>query len=302
MTAGRASAVVVRWRGGREVNRCLESLLTHGGRELARIVLVDSGSGDGGAERLKAAFPSIEVLKLEENRSFAWAARCGVQRCDGPLLLLLNPDTSVEPGAVDELVTALDHRESAAGAVPHLVNHDGSSQRRWQLRRLPGFHRLALGLTGPPQFPGRLPEHPQPVEQPAASAWLVRRSVWDRLHGLDPLFAPAWWEDVDFCARLAAEITGGGLSVAEGFVTVPSARVVHDGGASLASLSDAGFLTAYHRNLLRFAQRHHRGSFAMIRTGLVVSLAARALARPARRTAYLETIRALRRDQATATR
>ncbi len=302
MTPARVTAVVVRWRGGREVDRCLESLLAHGGSELARIVLVDSGSGDGGAERIQAAFPRVEVLGLAENRSFAVAAARGAERCDGPLLLLLNPDARVEPGALDELVRLLDRRDSAAGAVPLLVNTDGSPQHRWQLRHLPSVYRLAVGLAGPPQFPGHPPDGPLPVAQPAASAWLVRHSVWQSLHGLDPVFAPAWWEDVDFCARLAVALGSGDLEVSEGFVAVPAARVVHDGGSSLSNLGDAGFLTAYHRNLLRFAQRHHPGSLTTIRTGLLLSLAARALARPTRRAAYLETIRALRRDQAAATR
>jgi len=117
--------------------------------------------------------------------------------------------------------------------------------------------------------------------------------VWDALQGLDPLFAPAWWEDVDFCARLESAISDGRLEVGEGFVTVPSARVAHDGGSSLASLGDVEFLKAYHRNLLRYAGRHHHGNLATIGVGLRLSLAARALARPSRRDAYLETIRGL---------
>jgi len=294
MTTGRVTAVVVRWRGGREVDRCLDSLLAHGGPELARVVLVDSGSGDGGAERLRAAFPRVEILPLPENRSFAWAASRGADRCDGPFLLLLNPDARVEPRALDELVSMLEHRESAAGVVPLLVNADGSSQHCWQLRRLPSVNRLALGLAGPPQFGSNPPDDPRLVAQPAASAWLIRKFAWDSLHGLDPLFAPAWWEDVDFCARLAAAVETGDVQLTEGFSVVPSARVVHEGGSSLGSLSDIGFLTAYHVNLLRYSERHHPNSVGLIRTGLVLSLGARALARPARRSAYIETVRVVR--------
>jgi GT2 family glycosyltransferase len=295
VSAGRVGAVVVRWRGGCEVDRCLEALLAHGGPELGQIVLVDSGSGDGGAERLRLAFPEVEVVALEHNRSFAWAAGQGAERCDAPLLLLLNPDARVEPRAVATLVEALDRRATAAGAVPALVNDDGSPQHRWQLRRLPGPGRLALGLAGPAQYPGSLPDQPGPVQQPAASAWLLRRRVWDALGGLDPAFAPAWWEDVDFCARLRNALVERSLEVTEGFGTVPSATVVHAGGSSLERLQDADFLTMYHRNLLRYAGRHHRRELAMITSGLRLSLAARALVRPSRRSAYLETMRAVPR-------
>jgi GT2 family glycosyltransferase len=293
VTSARVDAVVVRWRGGREVDHCLESLLGHGGAVLGHIVLVDSGSGDAGADRLRTEFPEVDVVALQRNRSFAWAAARGAERCDGPLLLLLNPDTRVEPGALSCLVEALEERDSAAGAAPALVNPDGSSQHRWQLRRLPGPRRLALGLPGAAQFPKAAPDRPRSVEQPAASAWLIRRRVWDALGGLDPLFAPAWWEDVDFCARLESALAERALMVTEGFITVPAATVVHSGGSSLDRLEDVEFLAVYFRNLIRYAARHHRRSLAMITSGLRLSLAARALARTSRRSAYLETMRAV---------
>jgi len=281
------AAVVVRWRGGEEVARCLTSLADHGGPRLDDVVLVDSGSGDGGGEALAARFPAVRLLALAENRGFAAAASAGVAAGRSERVLLLNPDTELTSGALDALADLLDTRPDAAGSVPLLEGLDGTSQHRWQLRRLPGPLRLALGLPGAPAF-SRPPEVPTPVEQPAAAAWLVRRRTWDRLGGLDPAFAPAWWEDVDFCARLAAR--GG-----EGFWVVPAARVRHAGGSSVAGLGDADFLAAYHRNLLRYALRHHPVASGAIRRGVDASLLARAVLRPARRAAYLEVRRRITR-------
>ncbi|PWB68977.1 MAG: hypothetical protein C3F15_15740 [Holophagae bacterium] len=286
MSPRRASAVVVRWRGGEEIDRCLQSLLRHRGRDLERVVLVDSGSADGGAERLAAAFPDVVVVALDSNRSFAFAANQGVARTDSPCLLLLNPDAEVTDGAVDALTGALAKRPDAAGVVPLLVGVDGAPQHRWQLRRLPGPLRLATGRGGASQFHGRPPTEPALVEQPAAAAWLVRRAVWDALGGFDESFAPAWWEDVDFCARLRRHRQDTGAP-ATGFWVVPGARVAHGGGSSLSHLADAEFLAAFYRNLLRYAERHHPGSCTAIRAILLLSLRSRALLRPSRRAAYL---------------
>ncbi len=286
MTVG---AVVVRWRGGDEVRRCLRSLVEHGGASLARVVLVDSGSGDDGAARLGREFPSIEVVALAENRSFAWAADCGAERCTEPYLLLLNPDCDVPAGSVATMAEFMENRPEVAGAVPLLTSEDGRPQHIWQLRRLPGAVRLAAGRSGAPMFPYRPPAEPAPVEQPAAAAWLVRRSVWDALDGLDRDFAPAWWEDVDYCARLNRYLARS-EGVREGFWVVPDARIIHVGGSSVAHLSDAAFLSAFYGNLLRYAQRHHTGAVAFVRNGLLLSLLARALLNPSRRLAYLETI------------
>jgi hypothetical protein len=292
VSSRRTTAVVVRWRGGGEVDRCLRALLEHGGRSLDRVVLVDSGSGDGGAERLAATFPAVDVVALATNRSFAFAANQGAARADSSFLLLLNPDTEVTAGALDALGEDLAGRPDAAGTVPLLIGRDGAPQHRWQLRRLPGLGRLAAGRGGAPMFPFREPAVPAPVEQPAAAAWLVRREVWDALGGLDESFAPAWWEDVDFCARLRRLVRDTG-SPATGFWVVPQARVVHGGGSSLSSLTDSEFLLAFYRNLLRYAARHHPDHLASIRVGVTLSLQARAVLRPARRAAYLVAARSL---------
>jgi GT2 family glycosyltransferase len=287
------TAVVVRWRGGDEVDRCLESLIQHGAGDLTRIVLVDSGSGDGGAERIAQDYRQVEVVALPENRSFAWAVSQGIKACDEALLLILNPDATLTEGSLGTLCEALAGRPESAGVVPLLVDPDGRSQHRWQLRRLPGALRLACGLPGPPQFSGEPPQDIGPVEQPAAAAWLVRRELWLALDGFDPGYVPAWWEDVDFCARLMRRLGEPGFPVRAGFSVVPKARVLHSGGSSVAELSRFEFLKAFYENLLRYAERHHRRSLRLIRIGLRLSLIARAVARPRQSRVYLQTVRTI---------
>jgi GT2 family glycosyltransferase len=289
------AAIVVRWRGGDEVDRCLRSLVDHGGSSLRSIVLVDSGSGDGGAEALASKYPQVDVLALDENRSFAWAADRGAERCHEPMLLFLNPDAELTSGSLDALVESTRNHPDAAGAAPLLSGDDGRSQCNWQLRLLPGWVRLAVGLGGARAFPAGEPSDPAPVAQPAAAAWLVRRSVWDALDGLDPRYAPAWWEDVDFCARLAARLGKPGFPAREGFWVVPESRVRHTGGSSVRQLGTTEFLTAYYWNLLRYAERHHANKLGVIRLSLRLSLIARGMIRPASLSAYWKTGRSLGR-------
>ena len=285
-------AVVVRWRGGDEVRACLASLLAHGGPRLAGTVLVDSGSGDGGAERLAAEFPTVRVIGLEENLGFAHAANCGAAEGGEARLLLLNPDTELMPGSFNELAGGLDRRPAIAGTVPLLEGADGATQDRWQLRRFPTAFRLATGRSGAPAFTAP-PTAEQPVAQPAAAAWLVRRSVWNALGGFDEIFAPAWWEDVDFCARLEGRCGTGSFPATEGFVVQPAARILHRGGSSVAALGDEAFLTAYYRNLARYVARHHPQHAPAIRACLRLTLKTRAIAQPNRRQAYRAALSSL---------
>ncbi len=280
------AAVVVRYRGGEETARCLASLQANGGPRLEQIVLVDSGSGDGGVQELARRFPAVEAVSLDVNRSFAWAAGAGVARTKAPYVLLLNPDAEVEPGSLGRLGAFLDARSGAAGVVPLLIGPDGAPQHRWQLRKLPGCLSLALGMPGSPAC-GHPPEQPRPVEQPAASCWLVRRGVWDALGGLDPAFVPAWWEDADFCARLAGRPELGH------FWIEPEARVRHAGGSSVSVIGDAAFLTAYTQNLLRYASRHHPRCSHLVSVAVPIGLVVRGLLRPSRRAAYFAARRRL---------
>ena len=285
MSGRSIGVVVVRYRGGEEVARCLASVLEHGGERLAGAVLVDSGSADGGGEELARRFPTVRTVLLEENRSFAAAAARGVAAVPGELLLLLNPDAELTAGAVETLAGWLDHHPSSPGAVPLLLGEDGRPQHRWQLRRLPRPVDLALGRPGRPAF-ARPPAAPAPVEQPAAACWLVRRRVWDELGGLDLRYAPAWWEEVAFCARLHTEGAGP-------FTVLPAATVLHRGGVSAAALGERAFLTAYHANLARFVLRHHPRRAPLLLTALRASLLTRALLRPHHATAYRAAARAV---------
>ncbi len=289
----RYAVVVVRWRGGREVSTCLRSVFARGGAGRGRVVLVDSGSGDGGAREFAAEFRSLQVEQLDVNLGFAHAANRGAALCEEPLLLLLNPDTELRAGAAPALLEALDERPRCAAAVPLLEDLGGESQHQWQLRRLPSPARLAAGLPGRPAF-AHPPKTVRPVEQPAAAAWMVRRRAWRELGGLDPAYRPAWWEDVDFCRRLRELVERPGSTFDLGFVAVPEARVRHAGGSSLASLGDEAFLVAYTSNLLRYAARHHPGRLAGIRAGLRIALRVRQLARPGRSAAYAAALEAVR--------
>lgn len=270
------SVVVVRWRGGDETLRCLRSV-----REAEPdlpITLVDAGSGDGGAERLGRRFPEIRVEALEHNPGFSGAANHGIESTEGRFIALLNPDTELPGPTLSILAGFLRQHPLAAGAVPLLDGFDGSSQHRWQLKHLPTALDLALGRSGRPAF-SRPPRTPQPVAQPAAAAWVIRREAWESLGGFDVSFVPAWWEDVDFCLRLDALTRVSSAPWNQAWMVVPGARVRHAGGSSVGHLGDRAFLEAYFGNLIRYTHKHHEKSFPAIRKGLRASLYLRSLLR-----------------------
>jgi N-acetylglucosaminyl-diphospho-decaprenol L-rhamnosyltransferase len=117
--------VIVSFNARDDLARCLESLRAAPPAIAHEIVVVDNASSDGSAEAASAV-PGVRLIALPANVGFAAANNAGIRATSGDLVLLLNSDTIVPPGAIDGLVAALDAVPDAAAAGPRLV--DGAGQ------------------------------------------------------------------------------------------------------------------------------------------------------------------------------
>jgi GT2 family glycosyltransferase len=225
---------------------------------------------DNSGELTLRSRPGLSIVRPGRNLGFAGGVNRALQDARAPAVMLLNPDARSVPGALEELTRALDAHPDWAGVAPRLVGEDGEPQYDWQLRPLPrpgGLLRQVFFLRGVPRSRDE-PAEGRPVAQPAAAALLVRRSVLVELGGLDAGFFPAWFEDVDLAARLAA--AGYALHY------WPRATFVHGLGGSLDALGYRAFLWIYYRNLVRYLRKHHGAAWA---AAALISLPAAALAR-----------------------
>lgn len=255
------SVIVVAWNSAAWIERCIASIAMGCGALRHEVIVYDNASSDGTAAMARAALGSApgEVIESVANDGFAGGVNRAVARSRGRFVLLLNPDCELEPRCVETLVRRLDARACSAGAAPLLVGTDGTPQREFQLRRFPTLRTFVAELLMFERFFGRdraieryrcrdldLSEE-QPVEQPAGAALLLRREVLESLGPFDERFAPAWFEDVDYCKRIAA----AGLEL----LFVPSARAVHHGGSSLDAMLPGEFVGIWYGNLWRYAEK-----------------------------------------------
>ena len=91
------TAVIVNYQSYDELRTCLASLNGPCGRLPA--VVIDHSSNAEAADELSRAFPDVRLLRVNENNGFAAGVNQGARETDAPLLLLLNPDCVLEPGA-----------------------------------------------------------------------------------------------------------------------------------------------------------------------------------------------------------
>ncbi len=281
-----STVIVVSWNDAEDLRTCIASLAEARARIPAQgprvsLVVVNNGGGIGDPEIL-ALWPDATVLVNEANRGLGPAANQAADIASGDALLFVNPDTRAEGDPFSELARGFDAHPEAAALAPRLLDWedpaakskienrklkirrlsppDREDQFTFQLRRLPGLASDARNLLLvdhlAPNNRGRRRHRyadldrasPFEVEQAAAAALAVRHGVFLRVGGFDARFVPAWFEDVDLCARLSAQ--------GKTFYW-PSARFRHRGGVSSETLGYACFLPIYYRNALLYRSLHY---------------------------------------------
>ncbi|MEO8349154.1 MAG: glycosyltransferase family 2 protein [Acidobacteriota bacterium] len=282
------SVVLVSWRDDADTLAAIASFAVARGRVLAdgprtSLVVVDNGGGLS-RDAVLAAWPDATVIVNDVNRGFGPAANQGAAASGGDVLLFLNPDTRAVGEPFSGIADAFDSRPDAVAVAPRLVDDAGGdssgpllappdreNQFTFQLRRLPRLaddarellllDHLAPNNRGRRRFryADRDPESPLEIEQAAGAALAVRSDAFRKAGAFDESFVPAWFEDVDLCARLAEH---GAI------VYWPAARFRHRGGASSRDLGYRRFLPIYYANALRY----RRGRY-----GVAARLAYRAL-------------------------
>ncbi len=170
------------------------------------LVVVDSGSSDGGAAL--AERHGARVVRLRGNPGFGAANLAGLEQVRTPVTVLLNPDVELLDDGLIRLVELAATRDALV--VPRLLNADGSVQR--SAHPEPGTLRaLVPALVHPRLLPSRtrLDVDPWRAGEPRRVGWAIAAAVAARTETLRRLgpFDPGaflFFEDLELCLRAAA--------------------------------------------------------------------------------------------------
>ncbi|HEX2832998.1 MAG TPA: glycosyltransferase family 2 protein [Thermoanaerobaculia bacterium] len=273
------SILIVTWNSERWIDRCLRSIPAACEGLRYEVLVHDNASDDATLTLVSNA----RVVRSPVNAGFGAGTNRVFAQSTGRYVFLLNPDCELAPKALTLLFEFMESHPQIAAAAPLLMDDGGNVQREFQLRRLPTLRSLAAevllldklfpknAVTARHRYRELDLTEPRRIEQPAAAALLLRRSVIDEVGMFDEQFAPAWFEDVDFCRRLA--------EAKQDVWVVPAARVRHFGGASLEHIRFAGFVDVWYRNMWRYARKWMRPAQAeslrlMIILGMLLRCAA----------------------------
>lgn len=193
-------------------------------------IVVDNGSTDGSRDLVATDFPTVTLIRNNENGGFATASNQGIRRSIGRYLLLLNSDAVLLDDAAQRMVAFMDAHPGAGAVGGQLRNPDGSFQNSHG--RFPGLLDETCLLLGLPDRlrPGGYPTYPEShsnerrqVDWVSGALLMVRRQAADEIGLLDEDFF-MYAEEMDWCYRLQQ----GGWPV----YYLPDARATHWGGGS----------------------------------------------------------------------
>lgn len=246
------AVIIVNFRGVDLTLQAVSSVLASRGVTLD-VIVVDNGSGDGSAERLRNSLPpSVHLIESPVNGGFTGGNNIGIAAAlerDAAWLFLLNNDAICDPDCIARLVAdaerdpdiALSNPKMFFGDAPDLLWFGGSRFSLWTGRS------VAVGRKRPAS--ASLPE-PTDIPFVTGAAVLVRAAHLDRLGPLDEsLFG--YSEDLEW--SLKAREAGLRLRY------VPDAMIWHYEGVAHRRAGGQAlrqYLAA--RNLLRVMSRHLR--------------------------------------------
>jgi GT2 family glycosyltransferase len=269
----KTAVIVLNYRTPAMTLDCLKSLAAEtGGKDDMFVLVVDNASGDESVEAISREIRAqnwnwAAVLAHSENAGFSAGNNAGMRHAiqlhpDLRWFVLLNSDTIVRPGAIQELIAAGDRQPRVGLIGPQLEWPDGSPQTSCFRNISPLTEFLAAAATGALcRLCGRGPAPTDADPATETIEWIsfacvaLRRGAFERTGAMDEGFF-MYFEDVDYSRRVRA----AGWKIA----FAPTSRVVHlRGGTSpVESLAAARrrrpkyYYAARTRYLAKFYSRH----------------------------------------------
>lgn len=197
-------------------------------RAFPHVVIIDNGSHDGTAEEIRRCIPHARLIERSDNIGFGAANNQAIQQVRTPFVLLLNPDSHIEPADLTILLDTLTRYPTAGAVAPQSWRADGEAQRCFRQAfyaapRHKGPYQIAAGTCCADWLHG--------------CCLLLRAEAFGRIGGFDENFF-LYYEDDDLCLRLKQA----------GFACLfePRARARHLGGASSTADVRTSFIKAFH--------------------------------------------------------
>ena len=224
---------------------CLHSIKKNTDSDVAsyEVIIADDCSTDQTCD-IAANIEGLRVVRPTRNLGFLKNCNHAMQAAKGEFIVLLNNDTNVQSCWLPELLSPLVADRNVGVTGPMFLYPDGRLQEAGGIifSDASGWNYGRLDKANKPEY-----NFARDVDYVSGACLVFRREFWDKLNGFDELFAPAYYEDTDFCFS-AREL---GYKVRY----VPTSVVVHYEGVSHGISEDGGVKKYQVINRSKFQQK-----------------------------------------------
>jgi len=245
--------IVLTWNGWNDTEECLRSLVPVAASGI-RVLLVDNGSADGTPEKVRRAFPEVEVIENGKNLGFPGGNNVGIREAlskGANFVIMLNNDTVVDKDFAQELLSVAVQDKKVGMATSKIYFYDrpetiwfaGGDVSTWTGRsRHEGYGEVDRG-----QY-----DNTVEIGRPCGCSLLVTRAFLEDVGLLDEdLFL--YGEEIDWALRARQK----------GYQSVLASRskVWHKWASGTGGAQSGNYLYYSVRNMLRVLNTHARIGF-----------------------------------------
>lgn len=274
-TRKHAFVIILNWNGALDTCACLASLQKINTHDIElMVVVVDNGSTDESATKIRKEHPWAIVLTLFENKGFSGGNNVGIRYAldhHADFIWLLNNDTVVDTNALVPLIDAFKEDSTgvagskiyfAPGREYHHERYREKDRGRvlWYAGGIIDWNNMYASHRGVDEVDKGQYGTSEETSFVTGCSMMVRREVFEKVGLLDEKFF-AYLEDLDFCLR----------AIEKGFrlMYVPSSLVWHKnaGSSGVGSTLHQYYMT---RNRLIIGMRYAslRTKVALVRESL----------------------------------
>jgi len=120
------SVIILSYNTKDLLKECLDSIVRNSFPNVQiEIIVVDNGSADGSPQMVKKEFPWVNLICSPKNLGFAGGNNLGLKEARGELVLFLNSDTQLLPGALKKSIEFMKSDPKIGAMTPKTMLFSG---------------------------------------------------------------------------------------------------------------------------------------------------------------------------------
>lgn len=264
------SIVIVSYNTVDLLRDCLNSIYKTTKKIKYDIWVVDNQSKDGSPDMVAAEFPEVNLIRNPINGGFSQANNLAIEQCkNSKYILLLNPDTVVLDGTLENCVKKMNEDEKIGALGCKVVLESGKLDRACKRGFPSPWNSLCYFLKLDKLFPGNKKfggynatyiheDEESEIECLVGAFMMVRQEAITKVGMLDDTFF-MYGEDIDWCYRIKEA----------GFKNYyyPKEKIMHYKGESSKKQSTK-MIGVFHKSMIIFYNKHYKDKNNFIVNGL----------------------------------